>query len=363
VHEPPAGGGSSYRRSSPLDPRLFRAAEALVADLNYTGLVMVEFRVNAETGDWILVEINGRFWGSLPLAVAAGVDFPRYLYEMLVEGRVKFPKSYKNGVYCRNITLDMTWFKKNFKADQYDQTRQVVPLGQVLSEFRNILTLSEHVDTFAVDDPIPFLIEIREIGNRAVLFFLRKAERITGLSAFFKRRRATAALRKISAAKSIAFICYGNICRSPFAEVYARTIAPSHIKFSSAGILGKANRRAPTEALTTAAKFGIDLAEHRSQQISIEQIETADVLVIFDRLNLKEISRRFPQAKTNIVRLGDFLPGSDDEIADPFGQSPACFEDCYGKIISSLSAISRNCWTTKLPTATAESQTVDAITS
>ena len=61
-----------------------------MADLRYTGLIMVEFRINVETDDWALIETNGRFWGSLPLAVAAGVDFPRYLYEMLDRGSDDF---------------------------------------------------------------------------------------------------------------------------------------------------------------------------------------------------------------------------------------------------------------------------------
>ena len=38
--------------------------------------MQAEFRVDAASDHWILVEINGRFWGSLPLAVASGMDFP-----------------------------------------------------------------------------------------------------------------------------------------------------------------------------------------------------------------------------------------------------------------------------------------------
>ena len=106
VHEPLEGGGSSYRRSAPLHPELLAASQSMMKELAYTGVAMVEFKVNFDTGRWVFVEINGRFWGSLPLAVAAGVDFPLYLYEMLVHDRREFPRRYRVPLYCRNISSD-----------------------------------------------------------------------------------------------------------------------------------------------------------------------------------------------------------------------------------------------------------------
>ncbi|MFO8007305.1 MAG: ATP-grasp domain-containing protein, partial [Candidatus Brocadiia bacterium] len=103
IHEPIRGGGSTYRRSVPLSPSLMEAVEQLVGALDYSGVLMAEFRVQPRTGWWVLLELNARFWGSLPLAVAAGADFPFCLYEMLVEGRRDFESGYKTGLYCRNV--------------------------------------------------------------------------------------------------------------------------------------------------------------------------------------------------------------------------------------------------------------------
>jgi len=58
---------------------------------------MVEFKHSRRTGAWALMEINSRFWGSLPLSLAAGVDFPRYLYEMVCEGRTGVSESLPRG--------------------------------------------------------------------------------------------------------------------------------------------------------------------------------------------------------------------------------------------------------------------------
>ena len=47
---------------------------SFLKELNYSGVAMIEYKLNPETGDWVFIEINARFWGSLPLAVAAGAD-------------------------------------------------------------------------------------------------------------------------------------------------------------------------------------------------------------------------------------------------------------------------------------------------
>src|SRR5260370_21799115 len=68
------GGASAFRQSVALDPVLYGQAVRLLTRLNWTGLAMVEFKVGSEGPK--LMEINGRVWGSLPLAVHSGMDFP-----------------------------------------------------------------------------------------------------------------------------------------------------------------------------------------------------------------------------------------------------------------------------------------------
>ena len=71
---PLSGGVSALRESVALDPDLFAHSARLVRALRWTGLIMVEFKVGTDAR---LMEINGRVWGSLPLAVKSGMDFPR----------------------------------------------------------------------------------------------------------------------------------------------------------------------------------------------------------------------------------------------------------------------------------------------
>ena len=77
--KPPSGGVSVLSESVALDPGLLAASVALLRDFDWQGVAMVEYKVDQRKGIPYLMEVNGRFWGSLQLAIDAGVDFPNLL--------------------------------------------------------------------------------------------------------------------------------------------------------------------------------------------------------------------------------------------------------------------------------------------
>jgi predicted ATP-grasp superfamily ATP-dependent carboligase/O-antigen ligase len=77
--KPPSGGVSVYAESIAADAGLVDRSVQLLRALDWQGVAMVEYKVDAATGTPYLMEINGRFWGSLQLAIDAGVDFPALL--------------------------------------------------------------------------------------------------------------------------------------------------------------------------------------------------------------------------------------------------------------------------------------------
>jgi predicted ATP-grasp superfamily ATP-dependent carboligase len=178
VHEPLWGGGGSYRRSVALSMDMYGAAEKLVSALGYTGVAMLEFKKNEKTGKWVFLEINARFWGSLPLAVACGMDFPWYLYELLVNGRKIYKRNYIKGLYCRNLVADLEWMRSNRWADRFNPYLHKKPIKDILVELTNMLTLNEKSDTFQADDLMP--------GVADLFFYAR--EKFFGLTS---RVRAT----------------------------------------------------------------------------------------------------------------------------------------------------------------------------
>ncbi|UCG69424.1 MAG: ATP-grasp domain-containing protein, partial [Thermoplasmata archaeon] len=111
LREYPISGGASTLRESIHRQDMKEYAFELMESLNWHGVSMVEFKYDEKTNISNLMEINGRFWGSLPLAIAAGVDFPYLLYKMLMEGDIEPVFDYKIGVKCRwLIPGDILWF-------------------------------------------------------------------------------------------------------------------------------------------------------------------------------------------------------------------------------------------------------------
>ena len=82
VHEYPlTGGASSYRRAIQPPGRLLQDAEKLLTALQWHGVAMVEFKMNVD-GQYWLMEINPRLWGSLAVSIDAGVNFPLGLLQI-----------------------------------------------------------------------------------------------------------------------------------------------------------------------------------------------------------------------------------------------------------------------------------------
>ena len=96
----PTGSGSVLRESIALTPELRNSSARLLRTLGCHGIAMVEYRIESGSGDAYLMEINGRFWGSLQLAIDSGVNFPALLVDWVTGNRFDKP-SYKTGVILR----------------------------------------------------------------------------------------------------------------------------------------------------------------------------------------------------------------------------------------------------------------------
>lgn len=338
VHEPLMGGGSSYRMSVPLHRGMFQASRKMMAAMKYTGVAMIEFKWNPDTESWVFIEINARFWGSLPLAVAAGVDFPWYLYKMMVHGETSFPGKYRFPIYCRNLVNDLRWQWQNLKADKNDPTLATLPVSTVLAEWRHIIAGREYLDTFAWDDPMPAFAEIGEFATFATEG-LRLLQR-KFLSAHPVREAFNRLIRiQFRNAEHVLFVCKGNICRSPFAEHYARSRLTSQKTYSSAGYFPHDNRPSPPAAIEAAQTWNIDLSPHRSQRLDSRMVKQADLIFVFDEENLSTVLQLSPSAILKTWRLGQLKNREPLEIPDPFGGNAEDFRKNYHHITRCLDSL------------------------
>jgi predicted ATP-grasp superfamily ATP-dependent carboligase len=81
VREYPVKGGASVVARSFYNEQVYNDGKKILDALQWEGMAMVEFKKDNKTGIYNLMEINAKFWGSLDLALAAGMDFPQMLIE------------------------------------------------------------------------------------------------------------------------------------------------------------------------------------------------------------------------------------------------------------------------------------------
>lgn len=105
--KPPSGGQSVLCESVAVEPAAVDYASRLLARLQWEGVAMVEFKRDLRDGSLRLMEINGRFWGSLQLPIDAGVDFPNLLVSLRNGQPPAQPPTYKLGVRSRWLWGDI----------------------------------------------------------------------------------------------------------------------------------------------------------------------------------------------------------------------------------------------------------------
>jgi protein-tyrosine-phosphatase/predicted ATP-grasp superfamily ATP-dependent carboligase len=352
VHE--RAGSSYYRVSATLTPSLVGAADRIVGALDYTGLAMFEFKVNRQNSTWILLEVNARPWGSLPLPVGLGVDFPYGLFRLLVEGTSEPARDYRIGVHARNFVPDVLSVLAEVRDMRGHPLRLFRFLAGNLLEYGRVVTGREFHDVLTLDDPVPGLSEISdvvgEVGERV-------ASRLPGALTRRKRRdRHTVLAARQRAATGrfkIVFVCQGNVCRSPFAAFFLRrqlettrskvdsTATPACVEVASAGMLPRAGVASPASAIDVARSMGVDLGPHRSVHLSRNILETADIVVVFDKKNLRWLRRRYLQLDIPVVFLGSFVEnaGQNIEMPDPDGGDSSVFQRSYAEIAEGVSGL------------------------
>jgi predicted ATP-grasp superfamily ATP-dependent carboligase len=167
--KPPSGGVSVYRESIPVDVDLLERSRALLDCFGWRGVAMVEYKRDAATGQPYLMEVNGRFWGSLQLAVDSGVDFPRLLAECALGGNAVPQMPYRLGVRSR-----WWWGQVDHLVGRMGSRRKApVPPG-TLSASRALTDLlfgpfrrADYEEILRWNDPRPFWNEtVRWMGAR-----------------------------------------------------------------------------------------------------------------------------------------------------------------------------------------------------
>jgi predicted ATP-grasp superfamily ATP-dependent carboligase len=160
--KPPAGGISVYSESIAVDPDLLACSVRLLERFAWRGVAMVEYKRDAKTGKPYLMEVNGRFWGSLQLAITAGVDFPRLLVECALGKRVDTAPPYAVGIRNRWWwgEVDHLLTRMRRSPAELALAGDVPSVGRAAIDFLiSPLRRADRDEVFRISDPYPFLRE------------------------------------------------------------------------------------------------------------------------------------------------------------------------------------------------------------
>ena len=150
------------------------------------------------------------------------------------------------------------------------------------------------------------------------------------LMIFIRQKRDVPAIEK---GMEIAFVCYGNICRSPFAEMFAVENYKDY-RFYSFGFIEEENRSSPENAVNAAKKWNIDLSNYKSKVLSEKDVEEMDVIFIMDKFNYIMFKNLYKVYLNKVYFLD-----TEKEIPDPFEKDIEYFEYIYSIISENINRI------------------------
>jgi protein-tyrosine phosphatase len=134
---------------------------------------------------------------------------------------------------------------------------------------------------------------------------------------------------------SVLFVCHGNICRSPFAETYFRSLLEKNgisLRVRSAGLDTTPGKPAHTNTSTVGRERQLSLDEHMTTQLQANLVNQSDLVIVMEVAQKHRIHSLYPGSKGKVVLLGYFDPTGPLEIADPYGKSVEQFHACFSQV-------------------------------
>lgn len=313
ITEPLNGGQSSYRKTIKLEKyNILETSNKIINKINWTGIGMLEYKM--KDGKLYLMELNGRVWGSVMLGTFSGINIPNYfINNYFFSKQLSTTNNYKIR-YLRNLKLDIKYIIERFKETK----NPIILIKWFFSLFKCLLPIEKIEDNPIIN----FNIEIPYIFN------ILKQKTSQKLCNHINNKII---LKKpiIKQNSKIAFICTGNICRSPFAELYAKKNFPNYT-FSSFGFIQQENRLSSVNSEKAAKQFDIDITTHKSRATSLNIIEKFDILFIMDSSHYFKIKENFPEHLNKTYFL------DNKEIIDPYSKNVEQYIKTYTQITQAI---------------------------
>ncbi len=146
---------------------------------------------------------------------------------------------------------------------------------------------------------------------------------------------------------NILFVCDGNVSRSFLAERLLKNEIghPNKDEFSilSAGLSAFPGSPPDPQMVSYLTKLGISAAGHKSRQITEEDVDWADLILVMEKYHIARIQNLWPEAKTKVELLSKYISGGQfaDDIPDPFGRSPFHYRLSQSQITLAIRSLAK----------------------
>lgn len=161
---PPEGGFSSVCDALPLSQFVEQQERsiALLKEIGWEGVAMVEYRYDSASGRAVLMEINGRYWGSFPLAMHSGTGFSLLSYALQGQGRMPALPAQRDDIRCRMVATELKRLVRIVvqPGKIMDKRFQVRPLYELFRFAIDYFRPSVRYYVWRWDDPKPFFQDV-----------------------------------------------------------------------------------------------------------------------------------------------------------------------------------------------------------
>ena len=358
---PVTGGVAILAIAEESDPALLQNSVTLLRALQWEGPAMVEYRVDPKTGKSVLMEVNGRFWGSVSFPISAGIDFPLYYWQLLHGEIPSVPNGYQAGKRWR---WTPGYIDRIYSVISRSSGSLYAKPSLTRELFSSVGDLSPFIKEalWSWSDPVPFFAELgRMLWGFVGTFFKagmrklasRKVQSYVGIYARLEpqarsryvefRMKAVFGMTRnghgsgppAENVRSVLFVCYGNLMRSPMAEAMLRhellKLGVGDVSVRSAGVHAVRGRQAHMWAQAVSRELGMPLDAHRAQPTTSNLIASSDLILAMDYENLAELETRYPEGRGRIFLLSRYADGPlcNREIPDPYFGDIETTRRCY----------------------------------
>jgi protein arginine phosphatase len=145
---------------------------------------------------------------------------------------------------------------------------------------------------------------------------------------------------------NILFVCSGNVSRSFLAEALLKselkTLKVEDVSVMSAGLYAFPGSPPDPQMAAYLSSMGVSFEPHEARQMSKQELDWADVILVMERRHEADVEKLWPDAKSKVQLLGKYVAGGwEDDILDPFGNSPYHYRLAQSQITLAIKSLAK----------------------